>query len=128
MLVGWKGISAAMILSAATAGVARAQSNNQATADAVAKSLQGSRSLAGYRIEIESTAGTTTLTGVVATPAQKAEAIARTQLAGVTAVVDRLRSEPRIGSCPQYQLGTGVRRSRHGRWSRRPVEQSAATT
>jgi hypothetical protein len=109
MLVGWKRISAAMILSAATAGVAQAQTANQATADAVARSLQGSRSLAGYRIEIETSAGTATLTGVVATPAQKAEAIARAQRApGVTGVVDRLSVGGADRVLPaQYQLPNG---------------------
>lgn len=109
MLVGWKGISAAMILSAATAGVAQAQSSNQATADAVANSLRASRSLAGIRIEIETTDGLATLTGVVANPAQKAEAVARAQrTAGVTGVVDHLSVAGAEGVQPvQYQVAHG---------------------
>lgn len=110
MLVGWKGISAAMILSASTAGIAQAQSSNQATADAVANALRASRSLAGFRIEIETTDGLATLTGVVASPAQKAEAVARAQAAtGVTGVVDHLTvATTTEGVQPaQYQVAHG---------------------
>lgn len=116
MLVGWKGISAAMILSAATAGIARAQTTNQATADAVANSLRASRSLAGFRIEIETTDGLATLSGVVATPAQKVEAVTRAQRAsGVTGVVDHLvvASADRVQPA-QYQLAHNFGHGAHG--------------
>jgi len=95
MFVGLKRISAAVGLLAATAGVAQAQGvapvGNQSTADAVASSLRQSRALSGYRIEIETRDGVATLTGTVATAAQKAEAIARAQRTlGVVGVADQL--------------------------------------
>jgi BON domain len=94
MLVGLKRISAALGLLAAT-GVTSAQaqtsvvSPNQATATAVAASLNSSPLLSKYRIEIETRSGQVTLKGAVATPAQHTEAIRRAQQApGVTSVVD----------------------------------------
>ena len=95
MLVGLKRISTALGLLAATAAASQAQSvinsPNQATADAVAGALRASRALSGYRIEIETRDGIVTLTGTLATPAQKAEAVGRAQrVSGVAGVVDRL--------------------------------------
>src|SRR6516165_6174686 len=88
MLVGLKRISTALGLVAAMASTAFAQgfapSQNQLTADAVAGTLRASGNLAGYRIEIQARDGVVTLTGIVGHPAQKAEALARTQyVAGV---------------------------------------------
>jgi hypothetical protein len=109
MLVGRKGISAALILWAAAAGIAQAQSVNQATADAVAKSLRGSRSLSGYRIEVETNDGVATLSGVVATAAHKKEAVTRARrAAGVTSVVDKLVVAGADRVLPaQYQVAHG---------------------
>jgi hypothetical protein len=114
MLVGRKGISAALILLATSAGVAQAQSVNQATADAVAQSLRASRVLSGYRIEIETNDGLATLSGVVGTAAQKADALARAKrAAGVTGVMDKLvvagtdRVQP-----VQYQMAHGFGHNR----------------
>ena len=90
-----KRISTAMgllVLSAVPAlGQAPAPSRNQMTADAVATSLGSSKALSGYRIEIEVRDGLVTLTGAVASPAQKMEALERArQSTGVTAVADGL--------------------------------------
>ncbi len=90
-----KRISTAMgllILSAVPAlGQAPAPSRNQMTADAVATSLGSSKALSGYRIEIEVRDGLVTLTGAVASPAQKTEALDRArQVGGVTGVADGL--------------------------------------
>ncbi len=120
MLVGLKRISTVLGLLAATASAALAQdvapSRNQSTADAVAGTLRASRSLAGYRIEIEARDGVVTLTGVLASPAQKAEAVARARyIAGVRGVVDQLQvSEDRPVRTVQYQpaLAMGYQ---HGR-------------
>jgi hypothetical protein len=108
--------SLALILVAATTAPTRAQdiatSPNQTTANAVAASLRSSRALAGYRIEIEAQSGVITLTGSVATQAQKAEAIARAQqVAGVATVADRLQvaGDNRVRPA-QYQLALGRRR------------------
>ena len=84
MLVGRKWIStaAAGVLAAGLAAPASAQApaganQNQATAEAVAAALRSSPALAGYRIEIQTRDGRAILSGAVATPAQKSEAIAR---------------------------------------------------
>jgi hypothetical protein len=95
MFVGRKWISTAIGLLACTAGAAYGQApartSNQATAEAVAGALRSSRALSGYRIEIETRGGQVTLTGALASPAQKAEALARTRkVAGVVAIVDQL--------------------------------------
>src|SRR5262249_39956173 len=64
---------------------------NQATADAVASSLRSSPTLMGNRIEIEARGGQVTLSGVLASPAQKAEAINLARMTpGVSVVADRL--------------------------------------
>jgi len=96
MLVGLKRISTVLGLLAATASSVLAQdaapTRNQSTANAVAGTLRASRNLAGYRIEIEARDGIVTLTGVLASPAQKSEAIARTRyITGVRGVVDQLQ-------------------------------------
>jgi hypothetical protein len=114
MLVGLKRISTAFGLLAATAAASHAQtpapSFNQATADAVAQSLRGSRSLAGHRIEVETRSGLVTLTGAVATQAQKNEAIARARgTAGVSGVIDQLTvtGDSRVRAV-QYQTAMGL--------------------
>ena len=94
MLLGLKRISTALGLVAAMAAGASAQapSQNQATADAVARVLKGSPSLSGYRIEIETQGGQVTLSGGVATEAQKAQALALARrVDGVTGIVDGLK-------------------------------------
>jgi len=97
MMVGLKRISTAFGIFAATTAAAQAQgvvpsgNANQATANAVAASLKTSPALAGYRIEIETRNGVVSLIGSVATPAQKAEALARARMVqGVTGVSDQL--------------------------------------
>jgi hypothetical protein len=95
MMVGLKRISTALALFALPMSGAFAQetvNSNQLTAEAVARTLRSSRSLAGYRIEIETREGMVTLKGTLATPAQKAETIARAQrVTGVRSVVDQIR-------------------------------------
>jgi hypothetical protein len=96
MLVGLKRISSALGLLGAMASSALAQglapNQNQMTADAVAGALGASRSLAGYRIEIQVRDGLVVLTGALDNPAQKAEAMARArQVGGVRGVVDHLQ-------------------------------------
>ena len=96
MMVELKRISTALGLLAALTSSALAQgaapNANQLTADAVAGTLRASRNLAGYRIEIQAREGVVTLTGELGNPAQKAEALARTQyVAGVRSVVDQLQ-------------------------------------
>jgi hypothetical protein len=119
MLVGLKRISAALGLLAAGAA-AHAQNfapgANQATADAVAASLRTSPALSGNRIEIEARAGQVTLSGVLASPAQKAEAINLARMTpGVSVVADRLTvaGEARV-SPVQYQLAHGGLFGRRG--------------
>ena len=90
-----KRISTAMgllVLSAVPAlGQAPVPSRNQMTAEAVATSLGSSKALSGYRIEIEAREGLVILTGAVASPAQKMEALERArQVVGVNAVSDGL--------------------------------------
>ncbi len=95
-MIGLKRISAALGIIAAMAATASAEgeapSMNQQTANTVASTLRSSRALAGQRIEIQASEGIVTLTGSLATSAQKAEALARTQhVAGVRGVVDDLK-------------------------------------
>ncbi|HZW34441.1 MAG TPA: BON domain-containing protein [Isosphaeraceae bacterium] len=133
MMFGLKRISTALGLLAVMAMSATAQevapNANQVTADAVASSLRASRNLAGYRIEIQVRGGLVTLTGSVAEPAQKAEALARAQqVAGLAGVVDQLHvgGDPSVrpvqyvpqvalghhggygGGGPIYDVGTGM--------------------
>jgi hypothetical protein len=109
MLFGLKRISTALGLMAMTASAALAQgiapNANQMTANAVASSLRGSRGLEGYRIEIQAQGGFVTLTGMLASPAQKAAVLARAQrVAGVRGVVDQLQVSNDRSILPvQYQ-------------------------
>jgi hypothetical protein len=120
MLVGLKRISTVLGLLAATASAALAQdvapNRNQSTADAVAGTLRASRNLAGYRIEIQAQDGMVTLTGVLASPAQKAEAVARARyIAGVRGVVDQLQlNDDRPIQTVQYQTGPGMMHQQGG--------------
>jgi hypothetical protein len=112
MLDALKRISTALGLLAATAAVTHAQapapSNNQATANGVAAALRSSPNLIQYRIEIETRDGMATLSGTVATLAQKAEAIARAQaVPGVTGVVDQVNVRG-DGSVRQVQYQTAM--------------------
>ncbi|MBX6315789.1 MAG: BON domain-containing protein, partial [Isosphaeraceae bacterium] len=97
MMDSLKRISAALGLLAATAAAPAlaqgvAPSRNQAIADQVAGALRSNLWLSGSRIDIEAREGIVTLSGVTASPAVKAQALARTQrVPGVIAVVDRLR-------------------------------------
>jgi BON domain len=113
MLDGLKRISTALGLLAATAAVTQAQtpaqSFNQATAEAVAGVLRSSPNLSPYRIEIETQGGLATLSGTLATLAQKAEAISLAQrIPGVTGVIDRLNvaTDSRVRPV-QYQMAGG---------------------
>jgi hypothetical protein len=113
MLDGLKRISTALGLLAATAAVTQAQTPvqgfNQATAEAVAGALRSSANLSPYRIEIETLSGMATLTGAVATLAQKAEAIELARrVPGVAGVVDRLNviTDSRVRPV-QYQVAGG---------------------
>ncbi len=109
MFVGLKRISIALGLLAAMPFASQAQSMvpgaNQATADAVAGSLRASRALSGHRIEIQTTNGLVTLSGQVANPSQKAEAIARARsVSGVSSVNDQIQVVGDRGVLPvQYQ-------------------------
>jgi hypothetical protein len=113
MLDALKRISTAFGLLAATAAVTHAQapapSNNQATANGVAAALRSSPNLIQYRIEIETRDGMATLSGTVATLAQKAEAIARARaVPGVTGVVDQINvSGDSLVRQVQYQTAMG---------------------
>jgi hypothetical protein len=113
MLDALKRISTALGIMAAAAASTHAQSpapaNNQATANGVAAALRSSPNLVQYRIEIETRDGVTTLSGTVATLAQKAEAIARAQVVpGVTGVVDQINvgGEDQVRRV-QYQTAMG---------------------
>ena len=130
MMVELKRISTALGLLAALTTSALAQGSapnaNQLTADSVAGTLRASRNLAGHRIEIQARDGVVTLTGELGSPAQKAEALARTQyVAGVKGVVDQLSvSNEGAVRTVQYQpnpaLAYGL--GHHGggvRWRRR---------
>ena len=115
MMFGLKRISTVLGLLAVLATSASAQvaspNANQMTADAVAGSLRASRGLAGYRIEIRAREGLVTLSGSLGSPAQKAEALARTQrVAGVAGVIDQLqvagdRSVRPVQYQPEVALG-----------------------
>jgi hypothetical protein len=114
MMFGLKRISTALGLMAVTASAALAQgiapNTNQMTADAVASSLRGSKGLEGYRIEIQAQGGLVTLTGTLASPIQKAAALARAQrVAGVRGVLDQLQvSNDRSVLPVQYQPNLGM--------------------
>jgi hypothetical protein len=109
MIGGLKRISTALVLVAATAPGAMAQAipptSNQMTADAVAASLRGSKLLDGYRIEIQAQGGLVTLTGTLAHPSQRADALARAgRITGVRGVIDQLQiSNDRLVQPVQYQ-------------------------
>ncbi len=109
MFVGLKRISTTLGLLAAMPVASQAQSfvpaTNQATADAVAGTLRASQALSGSRIEIQTTNGLVTLSGQVANPSQKAEAIARARsVVGVSGVNDRIQVAGDRGVLPvQYQ-------------------------
>ncbi|WP_246196221.1 BON domain-containing protein [Aquisphaera giovannonii] len=95
-------------LFAATASMAFGQdattNPNQATADSVAGALRASRALSGSRIEIDAQDGMVSLSGTLASPALKAEAIGRAQrVAGVRGVVDRIRVADQTVRPVQYQ-------------------------
>jgi hypothetical protein len=116
MLVGLKRISTALGLLAASVASAHGQeaapAGNQATANAVASTLQSSKALARYRIDIEAQNGVVTLTGSVKSHAQKAEALARVrQVAGVSSIVDRMNVTGDRGvRAAQYQMAIGGHR------------------
>ena len=119
MMVGLKRISTVVGLLAVTASAAFGQGTvanpNQMTADSVASALRASRALSGSRIEIEAQDGLVTLTGQLATPALKAEAVARARnVAGVQGVMDRLQVADRTILPAQYQpqVATGSRSRR----------------
>jgi hypothetical protein len=108
-MVSLKRISTAIGLLAAAAAPALAQGNapnrNQSTADRVAAALSSGMSLTGSRIEIDAREGLVTLSGTVAHPAVRAQAIARAQrVPGVISVADRLRvvGDSRVQAA-QYQ-------------------------
>lgn len=97
-MIALKRISAALGLLAASAFTAVAQtpvpvaSPNQMTADAVANSLRSHAGLSRSRIAIETREGTALLSGTVASPALKAEALRRAgQAPGIVNVIDRLQ-------------------------------------
>jgi BON domain len=127
MMVGLKRISTALGLMVAMTSVASAQevvaNQNQLTANAVAGTLRASRNLAGYRIEIETREGLVTLRGALETPAQKAEAIARTRyISGVRGVVDQLRiTNDRAVNMVQYQPHAGMNVSAGGGYQGGPI-------
>jgi hypothetical protein len=114
MMVPLKRISTALGLLAATATASQAQvtapNANQETANAVANTLRSSRALAGQRIEIETRDGVVMLSGTVASPALKAEAIGRTQqVAGVTRIIDQIQVPDGRVQPAQYQVAGGSR-------------------
>jgi hypothetical protein len=96
MMFGLKRISTALGLMVVAASAAMAQeiapNANQLTADAVASSLRGSRGLDQYRIEIQASGGFVTLTGMLASPGQKSDALDRARrVSGVRGVIDQLQ-------------------------------------
>ncbi|WP_165234794.1 BON domain-containing protein [Aquisphaera insulae] len=108
MMVGLKRISTVVGLFATTATLAFGQGTstnpNQTTADSVAGALRSSRTLSGSRIEIDAQDGVVSLTGTLASPALKAEAVARAQrVAGVRGVVDQIRVADQTVRTVQYQ-------------------------
>jgi hypothetical protein len=123
MLVSMKRISTVIGLLAlavpAAPALADGPGRNQATADAVAGTLRTSAALANSPVQIEAREGLVTLSGTVASPALKAEAVARTRnVPGVTGVIDRLRVAGDGRVLPaQYepqQLAMGFHHGRHG--------------
>jgi hypothetical protein len=119
MMVGLKRISTVVGLLAVTASVALGQGTvanpNQMTADTVASALRASRTLTGSRIEIEAQGGLVTLTGQLATPALKAEAVGRARnVAGVEGVMDRLQVAERTIVPAQYQPQEALGHGRGG--------------
>jgi BON domain len=117
MMFGLKRISTALGLLALMTTVASAQgvapNSNQMTADAVAGSLRSSRALSGHRIEIMARDGVVTLSGTLANPAQKSEALARAgRIPGVYGVVDQLQVSDRSVRPAQFvpQLALGHHR------------------
>ena len=97
------------LIAASTLAQTPAPGRNQATADQVAASLRTSAGLGGSRVDIETREGLVTLTGVVASPALKAEAVrlAGTS-AGVVGVIDKLKIAPDARVRPaQYQPQMG---------------------
>jgi hypothetical protein len=131
MMVGLKWISTVVGLLAVTASASFGQGTmanpNQMTADSVASALRVSRNLSGTRIEIEAQGGLVTLTGQLATPALKAEAVARARsVPGVQGVMDRLQVTDRTIRPAQYQpqvaLGHG-----HGGSAAGPIYSGGAT-
>jgi hypothetical protein len=122
MMVDLKRISTALGLVAAMSSAALAQgvatSSNQMTADAVANSVRATTNIEGYRVEIRTQNGIVTLTGALASAAQKAEVIGRAKaVAGVRGVVDQLQVGSDAGILPvQYQpnLALGFRRGNAG--------------
>ncbi len=123
MLVGQKRISTALALGLLAAGFsasAQAQApainRNQATAEAVAASLRTSPSLSAYRIDVSTRGGQVTLSGAVASPAQKSEAIERARRSpGVVQVVDQIRvsNDPRVTPA-QYQMARNGHAPQYG--------------
>jgi hypothetical protein len=118
MMVGVKRISTLVGLLAVTASAALGQgpavNPNQTTADTVANVLRSSRTLAGSRIEIEAQDGVVSLTGMLASPALKAEAVARARNAvGVQGVIDRLQVADRTIMPAQFQPQIAM--GHHGR-------------
>jgi BON domain len=132
MMVGLKRISTAFSLVVAMASVTSAQevtvNQNQTTANAVAGTLRSSRNLAGYRIEIEAREGLVTLRGALESPAQKAEAIARTRdINGVRGVVDQLRvTNDRAVSTVRYQPVGGITYGNGGGYASGPMNGGAS--
>jgi hypothetical protein len=105
---GLKRISTVVGLLAVAASAAFGQGTsanpNQFTADSVANSLRSSRTLSGSRIEIDAQGGIVTLTGMMRSPALKAEAMARAQsVPGVQGVVDRLQVADRTVMPAQFE-------------------------
>jgi BON domain len=108
MMFGRKRISTALGVLAVMASVASAQevapSSNQLTANAVAGSLRSSRVLKGQRIEIMAINGVVTLSGTLASPGQKSEALAvASRVTGVSGVVDQLQVSDRSVRPAQYE-------------------------
>ena len=109
------GLLAASTASASAQESAKVVSPNQATANAVAKSLKSEAALTGYRIEIEAQDGLITLTGGVTNAAQKNQAIALAgKVNGVNGVVDRMKIVGDVKVAPaQYQMAMNGGRLGH---------------
>jgi hypothetical protein len=119
MMFGLKRISTALGVVALMASAASAQgvapSSNQTTADAVAGSLRSSRGLSGHRIEVMVRDGVVTLSGTLANPSQKSEALALAgRVAGVYGVVDQLQVTDRSVRPAQYQPQVALGHHRRG--------------